>query len=348
MKRILLVLLGIFAISTISAKTLHLPVAGSLRDSVFLDKDKIQSLEVSGIIDGRDFNFMRDSMPVLSTINISKCLIKHFPIVDTDSISDIAYILPTDTFNFKNKISLVSISLPENMDVIAADAFRGCQNLVEVKVPKNLKFIGAFAFDSCSNLERINIPNTIIGIWNCAFEGCKNLQSSIVLDSIGILGDLVFSGCERLKSVIINSKKISVIKTCTFFRCLNLSTVLLNCPIETIEDLAFFQCENLTTITFPKSLKSIGRHAFQFDNSLSSITIPSKVISIKEGAFMDCVNIEHIKMRNKIPVKLSENASVTAFGLINKNTCTLYVPKGSKIKYKSANGWNRFSRIVEY
>jgi hypothetical protein len=46
---------------------------------------------------------------------------------------------------------------------------------------------------------------------------------------------------------------------------------------------------------------------------------------------------------SKIPVHIS----LSVFASINKNKCTLYVPKGTVSAYREATGWSSFTHIEE-
>jgi len=52
-----------------------------------------------------------------------------------------------------------------------------------------------------------------------------------------------------------------------------------------------------------------------------------------------------IYANSKLPINL--NSSLSVFDGINKTTCILYVPVGSKSAYQTANQWEDFTNIVE-
>lgn len=87
--------------------------------------------------------------------------------------------------------------------------------------------------------------------------------------------------------------------------------------VTSIGDRAFYDCSGLTSITIPKSIRSIGYYAFSYS---SIYTIESL---IEEPFAFD-------------------NRLVNDFSKV-----ILFVPVGTKSKYESTEGWNKFHHIVE-
>ena len=78
-------------------------------------------------------------------------------------------------------------------------------------------------------------------------------------------------------------------------------------------------------------------------SSLSSITIPSSVTSIGNSAFGGCSGLASVKTYNSTPITLG-----VASGVFPTSNVKLYVPRGSKAAYQTANVWKYFFRIVEF
>lgn len=52
---------------------------------------------------------------------------------------------------------------------------------------------------------------------------------------------------------------------------------------------------------------------------------------------------------SKVPIKIHENGFFLSTDEVNTfNNATLYVPKGTKVKYQEADVWKNFKNIVEF
>ena len=131
-----------------------------------------------------------------------------------------------------------------------------------------------------------------------------------------------------------------------FRSCNKLSTVSIPNTLETISDNAFYYCSKLSSIEFPEYLKSIGSNAFYNCKLLKSIKIHKWVNAIGAGAFSGCSGLASIYAYAPIPLTLESNSGV--FTNVNKSSCILYVPEGSKSAYQSATIWNEFLSPTEF
>ncbi len=122
-----------------------------------------------------------------------------------------------------------------------------------------------------------------------------------------------------------------------------LGTINLPTSLTTIADYAFSTCMQMSNITLPASVSSIGIRAFNYCSSFTSINIPSSVTSIGDGAWYECTGLQSIYCYKSNPLTITTNV----FYNVNKSTCTLYVPVGTKSLYQAATGWKDFSKIVE-
>ncbi len=110
--------------------------------------------------------------------------------------------------------------------------------------------------------------------------------------------------------------------------------------VTSIGDNAFY-CSSLTSVVISEGVRTIGETAFRGCSSLTSITIPSSVISIRSGAFQECDNLTSVTVMNPLPV------SISRYTFENRANATLYVPKGSKEAYETADYWKEFKEIIE-
>lgn len=135
-------------------------------------------------------------------------------------------------YAFKNKDSLVSVTIPDSVTYIGRGAFESCSSLKSVVIGKSVETISAEAFRDCTSLEKIVIPDSVKKIKEYAFYKCKNLTSVDFGNSLEEIGNNAFCSCSSLTSVVIPDS------------------------VKDIQYEAFSACERLTDFTIGKSVLS--------------------------------------------------------------------------------------------
>lgn len=258
---------------------------------------------------------------------------------------------------FESCSSLTSINFLSTVTSIGNDAFNGCIGLIKVIIPNSVKSIGNSAFYRCEGLNSINLPNSVTTIGSYAFCGCIKLVEIVVQS-----GNPNYSSKD---GVLFNKNKTTLIQypsgrtgdyiipnSVTYFGSAfstpyngtELTGVTIPNSITKIETCAFRNCGKLKKVFIPNSVTVIGDAAFSYCGALESIMIPSAVTSIGSDAFHDCSGLMSIYAYPNTPIT---NLIYSEFYLINKNSCILYVPKGSKLAYQTAYFWKDFKEIVE-
>lgn len=222
-----------------------------------------------------------------------------------------------------------SVSVPDGVKTVGAEAFAGCTSLSYVTFPASLRTIENGAFSGCSYLNRLIIPEGVEEIGNGAFADCKNLSAVSIPSTLLYLGTSAFAGCEDLKTIgvskdnrnfvcedgiLYDKDKTSIyqvlagrekrnfvmpgtvteIKKYAFWGCGNLNEVGISSRLERIDDYAFSNASGLQKITIPYSVRSIGTKAFEDCRNLSDTVIPVSVTKIDPTAFDGCYKLNVI------------------------------------------------------
>lgn len=107
------------------------------------------------------------------------------------------------TYAFKLCESLISVNLPNTIEIIGHYAFGQCRNLTNINISNYVRIIGVGAFSECKSLTSINLPNTIEVIERYAFYYCHSLTNINFPNSVRRIGIEAFSYCRSLSEVIL-------------------------------------------------------------------------------------------------------------------------------------------------
>jgi hypothetical protein len=290
--------------------------AGNLKTILAGQLSTIISLTLTGTIDARDFKTMRDEMPVLADVDLRRVKIVEYygseGTIDTNNNLYPANCVPNSAFYNQNiaqgKSGLKSVLLPLSTNVIGIFAFNNCTDLTTIDIPLSVSTIDGSAFNHCTGLTSINIPASVKYIANGAFDYFNG--------KITVAEDNPFYSA--IDGVLLNKNQ----------------TTLIQCPISKTGE-----------YTIPLSVTNIGNNAFSFCRGLTKVTIPSSINSIGNSAFFNCANLRSVYTYPRVPINLDQ--SNEAFFLVDKDSCKLYVPYGTKDAYQNAIGWKDFQNIVE-
>lgn len=214
-------------------------------------------------------------------------------------------------------LSLSSISIPNNIEVLGDGAFEGCNSLKSVELGNGLTSINSYLFHNCSSLTYICVPNDVNVIGSHAFDGCTNLSSISIGDNITFVGNNAFANCIALKALQLPIR-VETIEARAFRNCKSIEVFTIPQGIESIGQETFEGCSELQEIVVPSSIVSIGVSAFKNCTKLSSFYIPSSTNSISGFAFSGCKSLKDIIIPNK--VKKIENGTFSGCAALKTAT----------------------------
>ncbi len=168
-----------------------------------------------------------------------------------------------------------TVSLPEGLITIGANAFNGCEALTEIKIPESVVVIQPYAFTS-SGLKTVFLPKNVNTV-DYAFRDCQ-LESFTVADD-----NATFS---TIDGVLFSKDKTKLI--------------------------VYPAGKEGTSYAIPDGVVTIGECVFAYLGTLKSITIPGSVTTIKGGAFDWCTGLEELSCKAVTPPSIE---SSTFFGV---------------------------------
>jgi len=227
-----------------------------------------------------------------------------------------------DLSNYPKREYVKTVSFPEGLTSICANAFHGCYNLQSIVLPDSVVSIGAYAFQECTKMTSVNLGKGIKTIGDQAFIFCSALRKvrwSYCLESIG---DMAFYNCTNIGDTVFfpktfktmgwgafgsenynSASKVMVweaIHANDFVRyesdvpgeC-HFSYVIFGDSVEYIPNMLCKFMYN-DSITLPETVKEIGASAFTNCNRLQKINIPEGVTKIGSSAFANCAKLKQL------------------------------------------------------
>ena len=118
---------------------------------------------------------------------------------------------------------------------------------------------------------------------------------------------LIYDKRERRSwEVIIVLPGVEVIPHSTFWKCLNIKSVIMADTVKRIEKRAFYFCKLVVFVKLSTNLEYIGESVFSFCDSLTSIFIPPSCREIGRWAFKGCQTLimlglpQHVQLGREV------------------------------------------------
>ena len=177
-----------------------------------------------------------------------------------------------------------------------------------------------------------------------ATKDYNSYSGSVVIPSVVSYGDYdydvkgigqeAFYKCTDLTSVII-PESVTSIGHRAFCRCSSLPSIVIPESVTNIGNFAFYACENLISISIPNSVTNIGDFAFSKCPNLNSVTFPVGEVDIAGTIFSDCASLpveDNIRYADKYLVEA-----------VDKTLSTYTIREG--VKYIGASAFSGCSNL---
>lgn len=300
--------------------------AGHLKDSIIAankDYTQVRNLKITGRINTKDFEFMRDSMDNLQSLNMKEVRVSGFmgrkPWEKGDAANDFEErddIITGSAFN--EKASLLRVVLPDTLKGIGECAFRNCVNLTgsiiipegvteigpsaflwctsltgTLSLPSTLEYIGGGgavdihgAFNDCHFTCELKLPNNLKYIGHNAFAGNSGYYGTLVLpENLEFIGDFAFSGATNLTGDLKIPQGVKSISQYAFQSTGLNGTLQLHDGITGIQPGAFAGTPLKGELVLPKNLTTLGASAFEGCDFSGVLKLPTDIASIGDNAF---------------------------------------------------------------
>lgn len=221
---------------------------------------------------------------------------------------------------FKDRKALHTIILPQTLETIGEESFRGCSNLEAMDVPEKTSRICSSAFRDCISMKSLKVRNGYIKIGERAFENCASLESISLPDGLTEIYGGVFNSCKSLVHIDL-PKNLTILGESAFSDCVCLEKIEVPEAVVKIDDLAFNGCTNLTKIVLHEGLRKIGKGAFKNCRNLKQIELPISLSSIGDAPFRGCESIKsiHVDPKNRYYKSEPNKREGSDHVLFNKN-----------------------------
>ena len=113
--------------------------------------------------------------------------------------------------------------------------------------------------------------------------------------------------------------------------------------VKYIEQRAFLGCKELEEVYVPRSVNHIEMAAFESCHKLEYVYLYASIDTIPFRCFNHCDHLRELHLGNPKPPYIEE----FCLDGVNKDSCAIYVPKGTKGLYKKSEGWKDFKTIEE-
>ena len=321
----------------ITDNAIYVSEPGTLSE-VISERQKYQLTEISisGRLNGSDFRLLRDMLGRGVEGEVTPGVLSRLYLTDVQVV--------------EGGKSYYSSRYTAN-DTLSYGMFMDCRNLREIALPNTIKVVEKDAFKGCTGLTVLTIPDEVRSF--ASLEGCSSLQEfrvSVMNSGFtaedGILYDkgrktLLLYPEGRVQAVFEIPDGVEKIAECAFQNAL-VDTLRMTHSVVGL-GLQAFRGARLKKVVLSDGIATIPGAVFQGCTGLRSVTLGSGTMYISDYCFDGCV-LEELRVLADIPPACASKAFE---GGNFFDSCVLYVPAGCKNRYRYADPWGKFKRIVE-
>ena len=249
---------------------------------------------------------------------ISKDAFGHYNHVKEIAGTDALIKIERFGFGDNRRLQIIDLSKVEE---IGDSAFINCDSLHSVDLT-NIRKLGKAAFLIGQNSTKYGLTDLVLGEqlesipYRC-FRNNRGLKSVRIPGNSKIIGEQAFMNCEALENLVIDP------------------------GVEEIGIRAFAGCK-LRSVKIPEGVTAIGEHAFSTGSVQNRLfEIPSSITTIGEDAFYNDndSSVDTLYVHATTPPVCTNSLG---------NKLVVFVPKGCRAAYLTADVWKDVYNIVEF
>ncbi len=173
--------------------------------------------------------------------------------------------------------------------VVAVGEYGFADGLATITLPEGVVQIGANAFAQVHTLESMDLPDGVSTVFEGAFRDCDNLKKVTMTESVRTIGEEAFRGCAKLSDLTL-SPDLTTLGKGAFHGCSDLPGIAIPSYLERLPEYAFADCISLASLTLHEYISSIGEHAFAGCAGLAEITYDAETpVEASENVFDETV-----------------------------------------------------------
>ena len=328
--------------SMISSMTGYLSIDHLYDDSgeyiITIDVKNNHNIYIPGAaldVSGENWDSQRRRSYLLSSSGFST----GFPLDKVKKIEIGSHVTKIQSCGLERLYGLETITIPNSVIDIGADAFAYDNSLKAIIIPKNLADheLKAEMFINTNSLEVISIPNGITHIDDNFLNGVAKLKRLVFPDTFNeffnptciyglidieelslpittssiSLWNSMWSGYyeyySKLKKINLKDLNVEEIGDYLFGYCLNLEEIIFPQNCIEIGEYVCAGCKGVKTINMPNTITTIGTYAFNGCISLANINLSTNLTSIPIGCFQNCIKLKTLNIPSSV-ITIDQNA----------------------------------------
>ena len=290
-------------------RTVTMTNAGILSSILLDDVETINTLKISGPINGDDIRLLRNMAGVDVLNEETEGQLRVLDLSDAKIVEGGDYYATREKWTSTGE----DYYLYTKNDIFGPFMF-SYSKLTEIKLPTTITEIGDLALFDCNSLTKLTIPEMVSAIRVAAFMHCDNITDVILPENLSVLAESVFRACISLKDIPSWPSNITRIPYATFAACSSFIEIAIPDNITQIDGRAFWDCTSMQRIDIPAGVTRIDGYAFQNCSSLKKlICYPTTPPTLGTEIFYQVARVPD-----------------------------LYTPYDSRDSYKYANGWYNY------